>query len=656
MARNLFEVKNQKKLIYSIINVFVHASLFTWFWLIALDADNLVVPIIIFSVIIILIVQDFLLGIISVLMGIAFAVVVVEVDRYFNFFDGQNLTRLYFLLTLSTLLSALLVRFFIDEKEEFFNRVSILYSLIIFAMIFLSTTLFDLMKDQSKIFALRYLVSTGEDNAAWLSGLSGGYGNSPNQFHLESSSTYAGTTTALISMSLRGVQSLNNGSYKLSDNLLSLQRLYLICMAIGVIIVSLSIFRFLVKIDTKLLSTVAISLLGGLTVYLGFTSFALYGHLTPTESSIFLFAIFALLTFKTKHKIRSVDLSKTLLPAIHLTLIYAVSESWWPLAPAMYLAMLCIAVMTVLDLLRQNWKRIFYVFICIFSIMTFIYRSSLISLIRNGFEEFTYKLHIPGGTMSLGLINLILVITVLMIISVSHKIENLSYLNSRLLRTITFSLLLYYFITILLSHVTPPFTVSYAGSKMGLFLGVVFLPIVVIFFGKLFQQKFNFAFSGFIFSIGAFCIFMVAGPPTSPTNPAWNQMGFPFGLINAIKQDPNGGWVWIKPMVAAIDENPDKKVLCFQSNQNSIDPFELNICTRFVTSIQGFDKDPITSLWYQVISNSITEEDFAKLTPLDFLSSYKVVDLSQPVEPDVEISLNNIANYLEKNNLLIKIS
>jgi hypothetical protein len=269
-------------------------------------------------------------------------------------------------------------------------------------------------------------------------------------------------------------------------------------------------------------------------------------------------------------------------------------------------------------------------------------QQKIFDFVNRQLNELAYQSHVQGGTMVPSQIN-ILITCVLTIVfwEVLQKFK----VPSRQRRFFTFfviSLFTYYSLILIISMTTPPHSIDYAGSKLGLVLVSLFLPFGIIGFSLLLKKFFEQKSFAWIYSFAVVIFLLTAGPPTSPTSPVWTQLGFP-GPVNARANDLSDSY-WGSALIEKIESNPDKRILCFAHNTLIADPMDISICTRFAAGIQGFDKEMIAEFWRQVNLNVASIEDFRVRTDEQFFKQYDflIIDELLPQSPEVKI------NYLSE--------
>jgi hypothetical protein len=586
----------------------LNAVFFTTFWVMVTGNKLIAAPIFLISIFLHMINNSNLLNYISLILGISITTLMMQFGRISDFYFGKSVNLLIFTLLGFTFFSALILRFKMDLKAK--DNVSQLYlnlfvtSITSIVMIFLEPI--------NNSFAFKFLVPTGEDNASWLHGLSAGMGPDSIRVFTNEANEGGRTLTGILSTGFRELIAFGNNSYQLSDNTETLLRLYMACMLLVSSLIIQGVFVYAQQFKIKATFNLAISFLSGLTAYLGISSFAMFGHLTPIESLLCLFTAIVLISqidvsSKSEHK------NFTLTEIIFLSVLaFASTQAWYPILPGALFFVTLLLLKSV-----ENFRVKFKFLIYSVSVMLF-----LIFFFNNSYQSLLAKLladvHMPGGTIGPSALSLI---TVFMFgiffigkVNLTKSERKLSYVLVSLWQ----SLCAYYLFIICTSITTRPYTIDYAGQKLGLFLTVFFIPLIVTSVGIWAIRK-NLGLQGiatvFILQV---LILINIGTPTGSESSSNRQFGFPFVVFSQIKEGSQTFPEWSDPLISEIESNPGKQVLCLDTRVGIYNLEYAYGCSRFASGLTGTSNLPGVRDWWLMNRNSILTKDLQKALPSYF--------------------------------------
>jgi hypothetical protein len=624
--------------------ILANAALFYWWLEGMLSNPNLSIYVGAFALVVVAAVGNFLMGIIVVFAGASVTVLILKIPILLSFFSNESVSKIYTLLVVSIGLMAFISRHLarqVTTTKDDQIGVKFIFSLF---TVLICNQLITVSKLDTPVQSLNFLKLLGEDNSAWLSGLAAGMSPDSEWKYVPENNLGGATTTGVVSVAIRGLLSFGHDDYQYTDNLLTLHRLYFIILSIGIMLVANSTFKVLVERKLNLITASAISIVSGFSVYLSFSSFIIYGHLTPIESIVFIFAAFSFLTFASNKSKSRPKLVKNLTVIIFVLLIFAAGESWYPLNPGIY-AFAAVLILQKIQSINSLISKYFtYSLIIVSTVVSTFYFRQLTEIIESYYTSLSIKTHVQGGTMSPSQIYIILSIFILFSLWFTEKKLSKDSFKLYLVKMFSGAVFFYYTLIIFTSLISSPHTIDYAGAKLGLVLVTIFIPIGIILFAlvniKIFEET-NF---GFVYGLGIFLLLLVAGPPTSPPSPNWTQLGFPGPVTDRAKQTDQ--LIWGEALILKIESSPNKRILCFMHNQKLADRNDIGVCSRFAAGLQGFDKEIISEFWRQVNLNVASVGDFEIQTDADFFENYDFLVIDDILPPVSEVELHYLSETI----------
>jgi hypothetical protein len=448
---------------------------------------------------------------------------------------------------------------------------------------------------------------------------------------------------------MRGLISYGEPNYGFVDNLSTLLRIYMVCMAMAILLVCMLIFRISQNLRVGTFASLAIASMSGFSVYLSSTSFAVFGHLPPIQSGLVIFLIFALVSLpKSEVKIKFIS-SEFLRVLIVLILVIGVSEAWYPLAPAMWLAVALIVIKLLVGNLKTKFQiNILKVTLAIFAGALFIftlYLKEIEVVFNEELKRFTFLATMPGGTLSPNSFQILLFVGFIAVY-VSGRTESFKILfNSVVTNSIFFGLLALYVLVISISITTPPNSVAYAGHKLGLFLALVTLPLTVAGLGFLLLRNSDSILSSAAYVGCAFLVLFNLGPPSGPSSNSYVQFGSPFGYMKILQSSPSASSTWSHQLLSEIKLSPDRTVVCFDSRQQEYQGGDSAGCSKFATAIQGKWGDSFSYFWTMVNLNAASSSDWEIQAPSSFNHQYKVFRFDKNYESSADPNQIELAKF-----------
>lgn len=611
--------------------------------------NKIILYVAITSLLLALILNSLILGLITPFLSVALLSQLIKISTISKYLENKNINFFIFSYLVSLLLVALLLRYFFKNIFTVKNDLNLLNTFWIFVF-------FGLMKnfnflDSEK--SIRFLSSTGEDNSAWIDALAKGYDSDTGKFNFVSpDGNDVRSTTHVLLFLARQIHNFGNQGSNLTENAAVLSRFSLSLIFFVTLVVALGISNYLISRSVNPTIVVSSSILSALCTYLGLSSFAMFGHLTPIISITILYlALFlsifenSLVKFKTKQRVA--------FTLFIFVLLISATDAWWPLRPLLYF----VIILFIVNFYERKLNKVFFsfskvtqlVFLITFTVLLLLVITSNYFNIQldNYLNNFGALLHLPGGTLTPGTIHLILVgISIaILIIEFTNRQEHFFVMY------ILTSLLFYYVIVVLLSLVTPPYTIDYAANKLGLFLIVIVMPFQIILVSLFLKNKLKSLIGGIAYLLAGTILILNSGSPTYSGNPSWNQFIFPKVLINKIESEDT--YVWEGALVDAIESNPNKKILCF--NRFTL-PVEMRSdvltaeyrCSKFAAALQGFKFEEFLSYWLQVNLNSSSPEEFASRIPADFNDNYVVLFIDELIDPQQNSIRNTVSETLDE--------
>jgi hypothetical protein len=448
---------------------------------------------------------------------------------------------------------------------------------------------------------------------------------------------------------MRGLINYGEPNYGFVDNLSTLLRIYMVCIALAILLVCMLIFRLSQNSRVGTFASLSIASMSGFSVYLSSASFAVFGHLPPIQSGLVIFLIFAFVSLpKSEVNVKFIS-SEFLRVLIVLILVVGVSEAWYPLAPAMWLAVALIVIKLLFGNLKTKFQINFLkVTLAIFAGALLILTSHLkeIEVVFNEqLNRFTFLATMPGGTLSPNSFQILLFVGFIAVY-VSGRTESIKILsNSVVTNSILFGLLALYVLVITISITTPPNSVAYAGQKLGLFIAFITLPFTIAAVGYLLLRNSGSIASSATYAICVFLALFNLGPPSGPSSNSYVQFGSPFGFLKILQSSPSASSTWSHQLFSEIKLSPDRTVICFDSRQQEYQGGDSATCSKFATAIQGKWGDSFSYFWTMVNLNAASASDWEIQAPSNFNQQYKVFRLDKNYESSADPNQIELAKY-----------
>jgi len=631
------------------IQVLINSIIFSVFWIISLGNNNLAIPIFLFAVLLISLVKDFFIANIAIFTSFAALVVLLQINVINNIFVGRDILLIFLTFIFLILIISIIFVYLelLPKKNQ--NNLKITDVLYIGFFLCLNFIFFKQLNELSPQKALKFLTATGEDNAVWLSNLAQGIQPDGSITYQNPEASNTKVSTTLMLFIFRGLINFGNEKNLFTNNLLILQRIYLILIAFGAITVALLAYKICTKANLNRLQSFASSILVLLATYLSFSSFNLFGHLPPIQSLVLMFIFISLLSLNE----RTVNLKMTkrlVFLLLLVSVLLSVGLAWYPLLPAVSIATLLLIISQIWLKISTKIKNSISEFLLPIVLLLTLIATQIPFFndqIYSKYSDLRFLVHYAGGTMAPSDKQLLIFFTFATFfisgkLFADYKISFFFKLTE--LRILFLALIAWYMVIVIVSITSPPHTIDYAGAKLGLFIVSLGLPLVIIYLSLKILSKSSKMLPGSAFFLSVTYFLVSIGPPTGPANPAWTQLGFPFGLINGINNSES--LIWETALVESIEDSEGKRILCFARNMSAIEPFTAAICSKFAAGIQGFQGNGFTEFWYQANLNAVGSQEFETTAPIDFKSNYKILVLDDVLNVNNDGEINQLSDYL----------
>ncbi len=631
------------------VHISINATFFTLFWVSALGNEKLIVPFFLFALFLLILIRDFFIANILLLSSFAILVTLIQFNFFNDFFIDKNIYFLYTIFILVIFSTAIVFRYLgltFESKNRVLNISNYLQTIFLLMVSFIFFQQLDSLNPQK---ALKFLSSTGEDNAVWLSNLAQGINEDGGLVYQNPEGSNTRVATSLMLFIFRDFINFDSEQNLFLNNLLVLQRSYLILIAFGSMIAGLFSYRIFMNAKLSVLQSFVSSNVVTLSVYLSISSFNLYGHFPPIQSLILVFALFSLIFMYVSGTSKSSQKNFIFLTLVS-SLLIAIGSAWYPLQPAVFISIFLLFGIQVWPFIKRRIKKnhIEIGLVTLFIVILIATRIQRVNdFLYANYSELRFLVHFAGGTMAPSdkqLLAFFIFCAFLLSGKLATSSKNDDFFNSTFLKVVFLSMISWYLIIVLVSITSPPHTVDYAGQKLGLFLVCTGLPLLITYLSlKFFKSAGSFLPSVSFLLVSTYLLVSI-GPPTSPSNPAWTQFGFPFGLINGINsREP---LIWETALVDSINNSQGKRVLCFGRNITAIEPFTTATCTKFAAGIQGFQGDAFTEFWFQANLNAVSVQEFQMKAPSDFEQDYEILILDKILPSGEEGEINQLSEYL----------
>jgi hypothetical protein len=622
----------------------VNTLILSYFLITAIGNPQRNFSLIAISIILILILQNFLLAIIAIFLGISLTVFFLEIPTVFSKVNEQDITNLFILFATALALASALLRPFVSNLKNSTQKIETIFTILIVAF---TNIFFTFANNQDSTKALRFLMNTGEDNAVWLDGLASGI-KSGSEPEYSTQNDYNKSGTRVMSVIFRTLIHNNEADLKFTDNLLILQRIYFILLCTAIISAGICTFRFAINRLNKSTPAVAIALISALSIYLSFVTFIIYAHLSTIQCLLISILLFSLISFEKNAHIHNLNFNEIKSGLPYIFLLFLIAKIWYPLAPVAYALILILIAEKISKIVKVQQLLKFKVRITLLTsipIIAFLFFKKFFnySVYEKIYNEITYQIHFGGGTSSPGQMQIIIFCVIL--ISLNFYLNLIKQTNiSFLLKAFANVFAIYYLLIIALSLLTSPHSIDYAGLKLGLFTFALFLPIGLTVLGIILFSRANNFSSMASFLVATGLLLISSGPPTGPSQPSMTQLGFPIPLLYRIENQDD--LTLESHLIEKIDSTPDKKVLCFSRFVSAVDPWEVSHCTKFAAGIQGNNKDPFVFFWMQVNLNAVGESDFVNRTPVDYPEAYSFYFVDDYKNNAVDFTKNYVVDLV----------
>lgn len=650
----------QKHLINFIISFCELVSLFLLFKLFIGNA-NLDKAVFIFTVLLYVLSGNLYKALISPMVALAIFSQLLNLSILKSFLEGYSFNYVFKIFVLLTAFVSIILRFSFQsntKSDSDLNKIDLLSVITPVLLTSIAAIIHGKSAQLELAKSLRFLVSTGEDNAAWLIGLSQGLNLETNEYVFTwPSGNDVRSTTHLFLYFSREFKNYGMPEISVAQNAQVLEQLSFSLILFTALFLSLISFNYLKFKNVNSIFRLSVPLLIGTVTYFNLTSFVMFGHLPPVISFLMLVASlsFSSLLNKTVSKSRT---SKLINLIFLIILLLSTGDAWWPIKPAILLAIAIMIFSGLASLFRKNLKRfssnniqgLVALFGLIFIFLNF---SDVLNFVNNYVANIGVLVHIPGGTLSPGTLQILFAIFGFIGIYVATE----KYRNKNIdqFKQIVFSLFIFYLLIVFISLITYPYAIEYAANKLGLFLVTLLIPIEILLASLLVSKYLKTFFGAITFFVSGLLLFLNLGSPTYSGNPSWNQITFPFVLkSNLQKQDT---FVWEQALIDKINSSKNQKILCFNRNFTPQE-FRSDVltpeyrCSKYSAALQGFLTEDFTQYWLQVNLNASGPEEFLSRAPQNFYQDYEIFYIDELLDVPQNSTLNSITELLDSIKML----
>jgi hypothetical protein len=551
--------------------------------------------------------RNLLRGITFFSISFAVASFMVSSNSIQGLFTGFIAHRILILIAIVWLL--LLV---VDEILDSHSMKSSSRPLLDFYIVLITLPLSAYWSRGSEVSALRYLASSGEDNGAWLQGLSAGISEGA-PIYSPASYFGGGTTLSTFHAMAQSIFSgLSQAQVTNLDNVLILQREYgLLSLLIVAIAFGISYLKLhYVNEFSRLFGAGVIALISYASVAAVMTS----GHLSALVTIWLVFALFAL---ATEARVDNKSLNLIFLTICGIFLILSASRSWYPFMPVGAIAIIGLLARIATNLYKESSKereldrnkKILLLasgaaLLTGLAIMSF---KVLQPYVIGSWGELLKNLGYGGGSYSASALILGIVIVIVAINAIDPSIRNFKITNIEIL---FLSLTLLYLLAVtLLSLISPPNrTLMYSAIKLQLVFVVIAIPYVV----RWLYKKLNNSDSKFslVFISGAMLTLFVFEVSLGQ-------------FVNYPLKMNRESIIWATGVTKALKNDPNARIVCLNPNTDGRD-YQAYVCSRMSSGITGGFSEP-DSLWQAKHLGSISNERFRDEIPEDFYDNLTIV-------------------------------
>jgi hypothetical protein len=430
-------------------------------------------------------------------------------------------------------------------------------------------------------FALNLLVSSGEDNAAWLENISLGTTTIPQSILTSRYSVSSGEPFGFILNLSQSAFFLAKGTpIEVTDSARILVIVYGLILIMGIIGIFGSLLFVCHKQSGNLKITFFVAAPLFLSIYFGWVNFASLGHLPSALSFFFVLSILSIglaITHSQNDSVYIVSLSMIII------LLLGAGLTWFPLLP--------IAFVTVIMTLATALYRFFsskkestigttvatvaFVSFCII----YFSKNLLDFALSKDFSYFVSLIHTQGATYDA--YGLPLVLGLVGIAWVTSNIHSTPSIVSNFVITFLVLFISFSMFVSIASLATPPFQIDYAGKKLNLLLCSVGIVLFVL-FSSSFMIKAKLKMPSMYMchvALLAGVLFISPGPKTS----------YPISVLN-------NSVPWITAGLDEIRSNPKTPIVCLNTQPGtSAASFDVYFCNRVFGALQASSNEEIRS-------------------------------------------------------------
>ena len=380
------------------LQITFNAIFFTFFWISAIGNEKLLIPFFLFSLILMIIIRDFLVANILIFSSFSILVTVIQLNFLSKFFLDKNISFLYTIFISSIFFTAIVFRYLGLKFEENNRQLNISSNLQTTFLLIVGFIFFGQLNNSNPQKALKFLTAIGEDNAVWLSNLAQGINSDGEVVYQNPEGSNTRVSTTLMLFVFRDLTNFASNQNLFLNNLLILQRSYLILIAVGSILAGLLAFRIFMTAKLSLLQSFVSSNLVSLSTYLSISSFNLFGHFPPIQSLVLVLVLFSLI-FMYKAGTRNGSKKDFIFLIIIFNVLIATGSAWYPLQPAVFLSIFLLLILQVWPIIKRKFTDRF-IEIGILTLFIAVLLATQIQTINNylyaNYSELRFLVHVAG--------------------------------------------------------------------------------------------------------------------------------------------------------------------------------------------------------------------------------------------------------------------
>ena len=462
--------------------------------------------------------------------------------------------------------------------------------------------------------ALRFLAASGEDNAAWLQGLSSNV-STTGEIFLSSESDWSGGP--LLSIFHVVSQSLHNFSlddkYQLFDNSLALTREYGLVLLISMLSMLLIIQKIGILESRSYVSQLPFIGIIVFIAYSGFSAVMFSGHLSLLiVVALILVASLSDFSINPKGELR---LFPTL---IALGVVSSTALVWVPIAPMVAIFLFLLIARSSkshfsISRLRNIDKRYAALYLLGALAIAWVVNAGIGGILRSGarLQYLRELLSYLGQTVVPSMWVLFALIVGAIILFQRERFSKTRFATISVI--LITSSLIYAAGLLLASRFGVKFTLNYAALKYVLFVSVTFLPIALASIHD-FLSKSTKGISSWLISLGIFILFLVDGSLSQ-------YISYPWSLDRSKS-------TWVHVAAEELTKSPENTIVCMSTSDRNLD-YEAYKCGRILYSLQGNAVNMQVDQW-SAMNLDMTDYKVLNQIQSDFYSKTTIIQLGIP--------------------------